>query len=441
MAQFAIRSSMTFASRIASLVMGVITSVVIARVLGPQGKGVYTLCALFPLFIVTLFNLGIVPGTAYHLAVGRYRPREAFANNLLFSAVVGTICVLIGSIILGWFREQLFPGIAPRLIFLSLSIIIPNLSFLYLQAVFLGLQNFKEYNLADVLRSILYMIFVGIALCFLGTGISGVLLASALAWLSVDCLLIQQARKITGPFSFKLNFSYLRAVVKYGFQAHLGNVFSFLNYRVDMFIVNWFLGAAAVGFYSIGVLLVEQLWLVSGAASLVLFPKIAAEKDRQKRKEFTPMVARSVLLVTLLGSSVFFFLGPPIIVFLFSSRFLPAVIPFKILLVGIVALSVSRIMANDMAGRGLPLVNSILSLGTLGVNLSLNFFLIPRYGLAGAAWSSTISYSLMFFVCLAVYSRISGNSWIEILVPRRGDWTLYKKTLTDFSPTRLLNRL
>ena len=77
------------------------------------------------------------------------------------------------------------------------------------------------------------------------------------------------ARKVAGGISFKLNVSYIKQVTKYGLQAHL-QTSGILNYRVDMFLVNGF--GAGCSYYSVGVGLVEKLWLISNAAGMVLFP-------------------------------------------------------------------------------------------------------------------------------------------------------------------------
>lgn len=195
-----------------------------------------------------------------------------------------------------------------------------------------------------------------------------------------------------------------------------------------MFLVNGFLNPVAVGFYSIGVALVEKLWLISQSASTVLFPRVAAETDEQRRKDFTPMVARTVLWVTALGAIALAFVSHWIVLLLYSEAFLPSVRPLQILLLGVVALSVTRVLANDIAGRGRPILNTYVSVATLGSNVILNLIWIPRYEIAGAAWASTVSYSLTLVARLFLYCRLSGNSWTKVVLPQRGDWALYRRT-------------
>ena len=69
---------------------------------------------------------------------------------------------------------------------------------------------------------------------------------------------------------------YLRPALGYGVKAHLGNLVAFLNYRMDIFLVNLFVGPGGAGLYSIAVRLVEQLWMISRAVSTVLLPRLSA---------------------------------------------------------------------------------------------------------------------------------------------------------------------
>jgi len=192
-----------------------------------------------------------------------------------------------------------------------------------------------------------------------------------------------------------------------------------------MFLVNWFLGPAAVGLYSVGVGLVEKLWLVSQAASTVLFPRVAAESEEHRRKEFTPLVARTVLWITALAALVLVLLSHWIVLVLYSETFLPAVGALQALLIGIVALSAGRVLANDIAGRGFPGLNIYTGLATVLTNVVLNLLWTPRYGIVGAAWASTVSYTVSFLGVLFFYCRLSGNRWTKVVFSQPGDWALY----------------
>lgn len=421
-------TTVTFIARVLNLFLGIITSVLLTRLLGPEGKGIYTMAALLPALVVTFGNLGIGPATVYYVAKGHYPHREILGNNIVLALAIGALGVLAGLIVALFFHQSVFPEVAQTYLLLALALIPVNLLSTYLQNILLGAQRFKEYNLIVNIQSLSFLAFIVIALWALKAGITGALVAGILVWLLTDMVLFFWAMKAAGGISFKLNLAYIKRASAYGIQAHLGNVLSFLNYRIDMFLVNGFLNSAAVGFYSIGVGLVENLWLISQAASTVLFPRVAAETDEERQKEFTPLVARTIFWATALGALAIFFLARWIVVLLYSETFLPAVRPLQILLPGIVTLSAGQVLANDIAGRGRVMLNNYTGLVTVATNVILNILWIPRYGISGAALASTVSYTATLVSVLFFYCRLSGNSWTKALLPQRRDWALYWKT-------------
>ena len=429
MSKFLRDSSITIGSQILRLAFGLVTSIIIARILGPEGRGVYALCILFPFIIVTFANLGIVPATAYLLASRRFPPRQVLGGNILLSAVLSMIGMAAGYFVVFRFGSLLFPSIDTGFLLFSLLLIPAHIFFRHIQAVPLGLQNFRYFNLAAVVSSILFLVMTVTALVFLRMNIWGALTANMMAWLISSILIYRWTGRLTGGATFRENGPYLRAALKYGIQVHLGNLFIFLSYRVDLLLINLYLDPLAVGYYSIGVVMVEQIWLVSSAVSLVLFPRVAAESDGKQNNELTPVVARAVFLITMAASIILYAASDWLVTILYSDRYLPAARPLQILLPGIIALSVYRVIANDIAARGRPILNTYTALGALAVNIVLNLIWIPIYGISGAAAASTVSYGCTLIVGLILYSRISGNPWTSVLIPRREDWSRYGRAL------------
>ena len=120
-----------------------------------------------------------------------------------------------------------------------------------------------------------------------------------------------------------------------------------------------------------------------------------------------------------------------VILLLYGSEFLPSVRPLWILLPGIVSLSVYKVLGNEIAGRGKPVINSIALGVSLVVNFFLNWLLIPRWGISGAAFASTVSYTVTAVMTLVVFTKMSGNSWFDTIVVKGEDLKIYMKLATD----------
>jgi Na+-driven multidrug efflux pump len=78
-------------------------------------------------------------------------------------------------------------------------------------------------------------------------------------------------------------------------------------------------------------------------------------------------------------------------------------------------------------------VNIVVALVTAAANIALNLLLLPRFGIAGAAWASTAAYTMSLIVQVAVYSRYSGETWTRLFVPETGDFQVYWKAASGLA--------
>ena len=426
--KFSIATGVTMAAQVFNLVVGTLVSIIVARILGPAGRGVYALVLLLYLLIVAFINLGIGPATIYYVAREEFSRQEIVGNNILLSLGIGVFGIAIGLVIIFFWGEVLFPNIAVHYLIGVLFFIPLNLFFSYLVYVLLGSQRIVTYNYVLMARPLFLFIFTVLLLWGAKAGIAGALIAELFTWVILDVLVFQIVRTMVGGVAFRPNFRYIKKAVGYGIRAHLSNVLAFLNYRLDTFLVNSYLDATQVGLYAVAAGLAERVWMISRSASTVLFPKIAATVQEEQRKNLTPLVARTVLWASIFAVVVLGVSAHWIILLLYSDAFLPATRALQSLLLGIVTLSVSRVLANDIAGRGAPQLNLYRGIVTVVTNVTLNIVWIPRYGIVGAAWASSVSYTVSFLSAFFVYCRLSDARCGDLIFLKRSDWILYWKT-------------
>lgn len=72
--KFTIDTSITFGTRVSQLALSIGTSIIVARVLGPQGKGNYSLAVLLPFLLIGFGNLGIGQASVFHTCKKAYSP-------------------------------------------------------------------------------------------------------------------------------------------------------------------------------------------------------------------------------------------------------------------------------------------------------------------------------------------------------------------------------
>jgi len=428
--KFTIDTSITLVTRILQLAFGIGSSVIIARILGPQGKGIYSLAILFPFFLISFGNVGIAQASVFYIGKKIYLPKEVLGNNITLSFLLGIFSFFIGLIIILFFSDYLFPKIAKIYLFLALFLIPLHFFLSFINYLLLGMQRIKEYNFINIFRPFIFLVLLLIFLLTFKFGVEEVIVADILSCFVAMIVLFYLAKRIIGVFHLRFNSSYIKDAFRYGFKVNLGNIIQFLHYRIDIFLVNIFLNPIAVGFYSIAVALVEKIWLISQSAGIVLFPKIASENNKKNLKEFTPLICRNILLVTLIGAILLFFIGRLLIVFFYSEKFLNAVLPFQILLIGAVTMSGWTILANDLYGRGRPELNIYISFMSVVLNIILNILWIPKFGIGGVAWATSVSYTFAFILILFTYSKISKNSIRNIIFIKASDFQIYSNILS-----------
>lgn len=407
-------------------VLGLGISIMIARVLGPEGKGIYSLALVFSTFLIAFSSLGIGPASVFHVGKRAFSLKDIFGNNVILAVFLSAIVIFSGLLIVFFFHDLLFPDVKREYLLLALALIPLNLFFNFAIYIILGLQNIKTYNGIYVFKNLLSIVFIGVALLVFRLGVSGAIIAEVLSFLGVSVLLFFLVRKEADGISFKFNKDYIKKTFSYGSKIYLAYIFSLLHYKVDILLIGILLNPAMVGIYTISCGLSERLYAVSDAAGMVLFPKVASEPDEKKLKEFTPLVFRTSLLITAVLSLLLFVIGPWLIVLLYSDVFLDSIKPFQILLIAAVALSGFRILEMDLRGRGKPIYIAYIAAFSFVLNILLNILLIPNFGIVGAAWATVISYTFSFLVLIVIYAKVSDNKITDIIFVKKSDIILYK---------------
>lgn len=427
--KFTKHTLITITARALAVASGLGISIVMARTLGPEGKGIYSLAILLPGVLVTFTNLGVNPATVFYVARKKYLAKEIFGNNIILTILISAFTILLGLIIIYSSGTRLFPGVNRSYLFLALCIVPLLLFFDFISHILVGLQKLNLYNFIYLLQSLLFFILVGVLLLVFHFGIKATILAQIMAFLLAGIVLYFYVNKETEGVYFRPNKGYLKEVSYFGLKAHLGGVIYFLHLRSNLFFINIFLNPVAVGFYSIAVGIAEGMWLISRSVGTVLLPKVAAETDPESLKRFTPIVCRNVLLLAVSLAILLFILSQWLVVWLYSEAFLESIQPLRILLVGAAAYCGHGVLVHDLMARGKPLLVSYIAGISLIFNIILNVLWIPMWGIAGAAWATTISYSVMFACTVYMYGRISGNKISEIIFPRKSDFQYYYNAL------------
>ena len=430
--EFTQNALVTIITQTSSFLFGLGTSIIIARILGPEGKGIYSLAILLPSFLVYFSHLGIGHATVFYLGKRKYPSTEVLGNNISCTILLSAGAISVGLLIILFFSNNLFSGVASRYLFLALLVVPLHLFLNFTVYILLGLQKITKYNFILFIRVFLFFAFVVILLLGFHLGVGAAIIAEVLAFFIACIVSFLVTKRETGGICLKPKSGYLKSAFSYGIKTHLGSILSFLHYRIDMLLINAFSNPLMVGFYSLSAGFAEKIWLVSDAAGTVLFPRISSETDERNLKEFTPLVFRSVLLITAVIGILLLAMGHWLIVLFYSEAFVDSIKPFKILLIGTIAISGWRILENDLKGRGRPMANTYITGISLVINVILNVLWIPKFGILGAAWATSVSYNVVLLITVVFYGKISRNRIKDVISVKKSDLEFYLGLLVVF---------
>src|SRR5437899_253399 len=423
-------ATQTLAARVAAFVFSLVTNVILARALGPDGRGVYAVAVLIPALIGLFAQLGIGPANVYYFSKGLIAADELIGHSISLGLLLGAVC-FVG--LLGYVegtRVATFAGIPARYVMVSCIALPFNLVTAFLQGVLMGAQRFSRYNVSLLTQYGSQTVALTVLLVFAGASAMN----AVIAWLASNVISTLVAVALAGSLariSVRLRLDTLRRLFRFGLISYLGSLTSFVNYRFDVLIVNLFAGARQVGLYSVGTGLAEIVWYIANAAGIVLAPRVAAEKAEEADR-LTEAVCRGVAFIAVLAAGLLAVSAPFVVVLFFGEAFADSAWAVWLLLPGIVTFSVARVLSMYLLGRNQLRIDLLASFVGLVVTLALDFLLIPHYGFRGAAIASSIAYTCAMVVDLAWVTRTSTISLGALLIVRAQDIRILIKRAREF---------
>lgn len=162
------------------------------------------------------------------------------------------------------------------------------------------------------------------------------------------------------------------------------------------------------------------VWYVPDSVGLVLFPRLMRMAGGSGQ-QFTAIVCRWTLLVTVGATLVLAVVGGLSVPFLYGAAYSEAVRPLLILLPGAVVITVYKVVVRDFISRDSQKMPVLAAISGLVVNVVLNLALIPKFGTTGSALAATLSYSITTGVLLLAFIAESGLGLREIALVQRSD--------------------
>lgn len=405
--------SLTFASRVFGLAIALVISIVLARSLGTANRGVLAIASVISGIVLQFGNLGLHASNVYFAARDEKNAPKILGISLVAAFAGGSLLTLVSLAGTLAFRSVLAPDVPAKYLVYAMLAIPAQFGTLFFSNLLIGRQKILELNVVDVVSSIVGVVALVILLLVFHLGVGAVLIWGLIAGMTSTLILGYMGYRASGN-RIAVSRDLFLEMFRYGRRTWLASLFAFLIIRSDMLFVNYFGGATAAGLYSVAVGLVDKIYLVPQVIGSMLFPKVAA--NPQKEGTLTVLALRVTNTLMLAACVLVGVLSPLAVRYLYGAHWMPSVPMVLVLLPGIFFLSAQSILMQDFAGRGMPPIVIITPAVGLLVNVSANLVVVPRYGAVGASVTSSITYGVMLLLNLWYFTRITGRRASELLL-------------------------
>ena len=435
--RFAISIATILGGQALNVTVALLTEICMARLLGPGPRGQISVCLMAIWFGATLGGLG-GDATIVLWSAARKKPSDWLRSILLYGFAGCTVAELVWWLLYSRLHSSLLQGVTFGLA-LSVLVGIPlGVLFNYAIGLLTGSELFRERAAIALLENTASLVgLLGLIWVFGRTADSamwGNCLGLAISIIAAAAIARNDFR--SPSWSAATRLTEVRSGLLVGLRGHFGSVTSLFTYRLDVFIVNYFLNSAQVGIYAVGVTISESLWQIPQAVATALFPR-TARTAHDDSTAFTCLIVRQVFLISCVSGALLALAAPIAIPLVFGARFAPGVPVIWWLLPGTIALAMGKVSASDLAGRKKTAYASFAGISALVVTVILDLLLIPRMGIQGAALASSIAYFVNGGMMLSALRYELKVSWPALLIPSRGELLHYQQAALDLLHRRL----
>ncbi|MGF1479258.1 MAG: flippase [Cyanophyceae cyanobacterium] len=399
----------SFGLKITFVGLAFVTSVVLARLFGPEGYGVYSY-AIAWLFVLQIpAELGMRALLVREVASYQARSEWGLMRGILRWANRAVLIVSVGIALLAAIAARLLQAEANLQlnVFLLALIALPLLALKSLrQSTLQGLHRVVVGQLPEnLIQPSLFIIFLGCAYVLLGERLS-------VSWaMGIRVFTIGAAFAVGAEFLRRtLPQAVQQASVEYNTEAWMRSVIPFMliscmnviNNRTDAIMLGAIRGPETVGLYVVAARGAELISFILVAVNQAIEPTIAKLYSEGNHRKLQRLITKSsrIIFFTSLPIALAFILFGHWFLFIFGPEFAQGRAALAFLgfgqLVNSATGSVGKLL--NMTGHER---DTAVGIGASAVlNIILNAVLIPRFGLEGAACAtaiSTIAWNILLF--------------------------------------------
>ncbi|TRZ80981.1 flippase [bacterium] len=376
----------------------------VARILGATEYGKFTFAFAFISLFAIFSDLGISPIVARDIAKDKEKEKE-FSSVLslkILLAIGGMVAVFVGSFFIT--SDPLI-----RKLIWVLGIYASSASFSSIIYAFLQARQRMEYQAWIVVFQTFLVTGAGFFVLFNFPSVRNLGLAYLFASLASLILLLF----IFNFKFFRLKLSFNKTVwknlIKVSWPLALAGMFATVYNSIDSVMMGYWGQITETGWYNASYKIIGITLIPMGLIGQVFYPALSRFSKKSKEsfqniwnKQMEMMI---ILAVPIMVGGIA--LAPKIIKLIYSESFLPATLSLKILLIMTAILFLSNPIQQAIVVFNQQKKLFWITMTGAIINIFLNFLLIPKYSLNGAAIATLITYAIVFFLLIKLVVKFS----------------------------------
>ncbi len=390
------------------LATGLITGPIIARVLGPEGRGELAAVMAVLTMAPAVLDLGLSNWIARERAIGRPRAEilGAALPVSLACSLVGVAAAIPVSHVLGQGRSDVTTFLQVGLVLMPVVVCLQTLL-----GLTIGESRWRLYAWTRIAGAVLPAAAM-VALWLLGELTVASAAISYIAGPIVASLaLLTMLRGVRG---IRLDRQRSRAAATFGVKSWLNTVTAVTNNRADQILMAGLVPSRELGHYAVAVTISAVTFGVGAAVSSAIYPRVAGGDGL--------LAARACRITVLLVATVsvaLAILTPWMVPLVFGDDFRAAVPMTLILLASSIPASATIVVTAALTAANQPSAPLRAELVTLALAMPALIVLLPPYGGNGAAVISLLTYTLRVTLQLRAAQRtFDCSGWSFVMVKR-----------------------
>ena len=285
-----------------------------------------------------------------------------------------------------------------------------------------GIEKKKVFAIQGIIQTVVMIALNLLFLLVFKLGLLGFLLSYIISYFAAVTYMIMYAGIIKDLVKFKINKKLLCDMLKYSIPIVPTMVSWWINNSADKYFIIGFVGIGASGIYSVAHKIPSLITTVSSIFNNAWSISAISEYDSENNSRFYTNIFNFYFIIIILFGGFVAIVAPIICKFLFASNYYSG----WVYVPPLVCAAVFQAMAGFIASifRAIKKTNVLFISTTIGavINIILNYFFIKFFGVIGVAYTTMISFLIVFIIRMKYcnkYIKINTNyikMYISILL-------------------------